>query len=103
MSKMCFLIFFSSFFQHKRFIQVRDFFKGLLIIADIVNVISHFQECKEKDPDVLFIGDSILENLQFMDVWNLYFSPLHCLNFSIRNDQTMVSFLPTEMMLCTPL
>lgn len=41
---------------------------------------------KEKDPDVIFLGDCILEALQFTDIWNTLFAPLHCLNFSIRND-----------------
>ncbi|XP_055636363.1 platelet-activating factor acetylhydrolase IB subunit beta homolog [Toxorhynchites rutilus septentrionalis] len=45
------------------------------------------QECKEKDPDVMFIGDCILESLQFTDFWNSHFVPMHCLNFSIRNDR----------------
>ncbi|XP_055524471.1 platelet-activating factor acetylhydrolase IB subunit beta homolog [Wyeomyia smithii] len=46
------------------------------------------QECKEKDPDVMFIGDGILESLQFTDYWNSHFVPMHCLNFSIRTDCT---------------
>lgn len=45
-------------------------------------------ECREKDPDVIFIGDCILEHLQHTEAWNLYFAPLHCLNFSIYQDQT---------------
>ncbi|XP_062534197.1 platelet-activating factor acetylhydrolase IB subunit beta homolog [Armigeres subalbatus] len=46
------------------------------------------QECKEKDPDVMFVGDCILEALQFTEYWNSHFVPMHCLNFSIRNDRT---------------
>ncbi|XP_063700706.1 platelet-activating factor acetylhydrolase IB subunit beta homolog [Culicoides brevitarsis] len=45
------------------------------------------QECKEKDPDVIFLGDCIVEGLQFTDIWNSFFGPLHCLNFGIRNDK----------------
>uniref|UniRef100_A0A336LK13 CSON006375 protein n=1 Tax=Culicoides sonorensis TaxID=179676 RepID=A0A336LK13_CULSO len=45
------------------------------------------QECKEKDPDVIFVGDCILEGLQFTEIWDTFFAPLHCLNFSIRNDK----------------
>ncbi|KAJ6637596.1 Platelet-activating factor acetylhydrolase IB subunit beta like [Pseudolycoriella hygida] len=45
-------------------------------------------ECREKDPDVIFIGDCIFETLQHTESWNLYFAPLHCLNFSIYQDQT---------------
>lgn len=42
---------------------------------------------KEKDPDVMFIGDCILETLQFTEIWNQSFAPMHCLNFSISNDR----------------
>lgn len=45
-------------------------------------------ECREKDPDVIFLGDCILETLQDTETWNKYFAPMHCLNFSIRNDRT---------------
>lgn len=45
-------------------------------------------ECREKDPDVIFIGDCIFETLQHTETWNSYFAPLHCLNFSIYQDQT---------------
>lgn len=44
-------------------------------------------ECREKDPDVIFLGDCVLESLQHTDTWNQYFAPMHCLNFSIRNDR----------------
>lgn len=45
-------------------------------------------ESREKDPDVIFLGDCILETLQNTETWNQYFAPMHCLNFSIRNDRT---------------
>lgn len=45
-------------------------------------------ECREKDPDVIFLGDCIFETLQDTETWYQYFAPLHCLNFSIRNDRT---------------
>ncbi|XP_055390104.1 platelet-activating factor acetylhydrolase IB subunit beta homolog [Condylostylus longicornis] len=44
-------------------------------------------ECREKDPDVIFIGDCITEGIQHTETWNSFFAPLHCLNFSIRNDR----------------
>lgn len=47
--------------------------------------VCHFS--KEKDPDVMFIGDCILETLQFTEIWNQFFAPMHCLNFSIHNDR----------------
>lgn len=45
-------------------------------------------DCREKDPDVIFLGDCIFETLQDTETWNQYFAPLHCLNFSIREDRT---------------
>ncbi|XP_030381569.1 platelet-activating factor acetylhydrolase IB subunit beta homolog isoform X2 [Scaptodrosophila lebanonensis] len=45
-------------------------------------------DCREKDPDVIFLGDCIFETLQDTETWNQYFAPLHCLNFSIRDDCT---------------
>ncbi|KAH8275037.1 hypothetical protein KR026_010955 [Drosophila bipectinata] len=45
-------------------------------------------DCREKDPDVIFLGDCIFEALQDSETWNKYFAPLHCLNFSIRDDCT---------------
>ncbi|TMW51216.1 hypothetical protein DOY81_003693 [Sarcophaga bullata] len=44
-------------------------------------------ECREKDPDVIFLGDCILETLQDTETWHDYFAPMHCLNFSIRGDR----------------
>ncbi|XP_017773048.1 PREDICTED: platelet-activating factor acetylhydrolase IB subunit beta homolog [Nicrophorus vespilloides] len=43
-------------------------------------------ETREKDADVIFIGDSILQALQHTDIWNELFAPLHCLNFGIHRD-----------------
>lgn len=37
---------------------------------------------------MIFIGDCVLQSLQQTEVWNTYFAPLHCLNFSIHRDQT---------------
>lgn len=45
-------------------------------------------EGRDKDPDVIFIGDCILQSLQNVEAWNAYFAPMHCLNFSINGDQT---------------
>ncbi|CAL8092382.1 unnamed protein product [Calicophoron daubneyi] len=42
----------------------------------------------EKEPDVVFLGDSILLHMQFSQVFKTYIEPLHCVNFSIYNDQT---------------
>lgn len=45
-------------------------------------------ECREKDAEVIFIGDCVLETLQHTQTWNQYFAPMHSLNFSIYSDQT---------------
>lgn len=45
-------------------------------------------EAKGCEPELLFIGDSILAQLQQTEVWVQMFEPLHCLNFSIGGDQT---------------
>uniref|UniRef100_A0A1L8DM70 Putative attractin and platelet-activating factor acetylhydrolase n=1 Tax=Nyssomyia neivai TaxID=330878 RepID=A0A1L8DM70_9DIPT len=45
-------------------------------------------ELRGKDPEVIFLGDCILEGLQFTEMWNECFAPMHCLNFSIRDDRT---------------
>ncbi|KAF5397047.1 Platelet-activating factor acetylhydrolase IB subunit gamma [Paragonimus heterotremus] len=42
----------------------------------------------EKEPDVVFLGDSILLHMQFTQVYKTYIEPLHCVNFSISGDQT---------------
>lgn len=44
-------------------------------------------ETREKDADVIFIGDSIVQALQHTDIWNELFVPLHCLNFGIHRDR----------------
>ncbi|KAG5896895.1 hypothetical protein JTB14_033533 [Gonioctena quinquepunctata] len=44
-------------------------------------------ETRDKDADVIFIGDSIIQALQHTDVWNELFAPLHCLNFGIHRDK----------------
>ncbi|XP_022901860.1 platelet-activating factor acetylhydrolase IB subunit beta homolog [Onthophagus taurus] len=44
-------------------------------------------ETREKDAEVVFIGDSIIQALQHTDIWNDWFVPMHCLNFGIHRDQ----------------
>uniref|UniRef100_A0A3B3ZEJ9 Platelet-activating factor acetylhydrolase IB subunit alpha2 n=1 Tax=Periophthalmus magnuspinnatus TaxID=409849 RepID=A0A3B3ZEJ9_9GOBI len=46
------------------------------------------QECKDAEPDVLFIGDSMIQLMQQYDIWRELFSPLHALNFGIGGDTT---------------
>ncbi|KAI5630394.1 platelet-activating factor acetylhydrolase IB subunit beta [Silurus asotus] len=46
------------------------------------------QECKDAEPDVLFVGDSMVQLMQQYEVWRELFSPLHALNFGIGGDTT---------------
>ncbi|XP_077597030.1 platelet-activating factor acetylhydrolase IB subunit alpha2 [Stigmatopora nigra] len=46
------------------------------------------QECKDGEPDVLFIGDSMVQLMQQFEVWRELFSPLHAMNFGIGGDTT---------------
>ncbi|KAK0139572.1 Platelet-activating factor acetylhydrolase IB subunit beta [Merluccius polli] len=46
------------------------------------------QECKDAEPDVLFVGDSMVQLMLQHDIWREMFSPLHALNFGIGGDTT---------------
>ncbi|XP_023689229.1 platelet-activating factor acetylhydrolase IB subunit alpha2 [Paramormyrops kingsleyae] len=46
------------------------------------------QECKDAEPDVLFVGDSMVQLMQQYEVWRELFSPLHALNFGVAGDTT---------------
>lgn len=46
------------------------------------------QECKDAEPEVLFVGDSMVQLMQQYDIWRDLFSPLHALNFGIGGDTT---------------
>lgn len=45
-------------------------------------------ETKEREPEVLFVGDSLIAHLIYTEMWEKTFSPLHPLNFGIGGDQT---------------
>ncbi|XP_013392016.1 platelet-activating factor acetylhydrolase IB subunit gamma [Lingula anatina] len=45
-------------------------------------------ETKDREPDVLMIGDSLIQQLGNTEMWEKMFVPLHCLNFGIGADQT---------------
>ncbi|XP_034029880.1 platelet-activating factor acetylhydrolase IB subunit gamma [Thalassophryne amazonica] len=45
-------------------------------------------ESKGKEPDVLFVGDSLIQLMHEFGVWRNLFSPLHSLNFGIGGDST---------------
>jgi len=46
------------------------------------------QDAKDKEPEVLFLGDSLFQRLENTEMWDKMFVPLHCLNFCIGGDQT---------------
>ncbi|XP_061596905.1 platelet-activating factor acetylhydrolase IB subunit beta [Cololabis saira] len=46
------------------------------------------QECKYGEPDVLFVGDSMVQLMQQHEIWGELFSPLHAFNFGIGGDTT---------------
>jgi len=45
-------------------------------------------EAKEREPEVLFIGDSLVRDMGVIELWKSMFEQLHCLNFGIGGDQT---------------
>jgi len=45
-------------------------------------------EAKEREADVVFIGDSLIQQIKNFEVWKKFFEPLHSLNFGIGGDQT---------------
>ncbi|KAK0139787.1 Platelet-activating factor acetylhydrolase IB subunit gamma [Merluccius polli] len=45
-------------------------------------------DSKDKEPDVLFVGDSLIQLMHQFGVWRELFSPLHALNFGIGGDAT---------------
>ncbi|XP_071440760.1 platelet-activating factor acetylhydrolase IB subunit alpha1 [Hetaerina americana] len=45
-------------------------------------------ETKEKEPEVLFIGDSLITHLSHTNAWNRWFAPMHAICFGIGGDQT---------------
>ncbi|KAK9497676.1 hypothetical protein O3M35_004360 [Rhynocoris fuscipes] len=48
----------------------------------------NIRQTKEREPDVLLIGDSIIHHLSLRPIWADLFEPLHCLNFGIPGDTT---------------
>ncbi|XP_046383935.1 platelet-activating factor acetylhydrolase IB subunit alpha1 [Ischnura elegans] len=45
-------------------------------------------ETMEKEPEILFIGDSLITHLSHTNAWNRWFAPMHALCFGIGGDQT---------------
>ncbi|XP_032431589.1 platelet-activating factor acetylhydrolase IB subunit alpha2 isoform X2 [Xiphophorus hellerii] len=46
------------------------------------------QECKDGEPEVLFVGDSMVQLMEQYEIWKEMFSPLHALNFGLAGDTT---------------
>ncbi|XP_045478472.1 platelet-activating factor acetylhydrolase IB subunit alpha1-like isoform X2 [Harmonia axyridis] len=47
----------------------------------------YLNEAQNSEPEVLFIGDSIVQQLQFSTIWAEKFISLHCCNFGIGGDR----------------
>lgn len=47
----------------------------------------YMQEAKTTESEILFIGDSIIQQMQFSTLWIEKISSLHCLNFGIGGDR----------------
>ncbi|KAJ8289834.1 hypothetical protein GJAV_G00005870 [Gymnothorax javanicus] len=45
-------------------------------------------DSKDKEPEVLFVGDSLVQLLHQFEIWRELFSPLHSLNFGVGGDAT---------------
>ena len=45
-------------------------------------------EARESEPDILWVGDSILQHLVNSNIWEKSFCQMHSLNFSIGGDRT---------------
>ncbi|XP_061674947.1 platelet-activating factor acetylhydrolase IB subunit gamma [Syngnathoides biaculeatus] len=45
-------------------------------------------DSKDKEPEVLFVGDFLVQLMHQFGVWRQLFSPLHALNFGVGGDAT---------------
>ncbi|XP_035671618.1 platelet-activating factor acetylhydrolase IB subunit beta-like [Branchiostoma floridae] len=48
----------------------------------------YVREAHEKEPEVLFVGDSLILQLAHTQIWTEKFEPMHCLNFACGGDAT---------------
>ncbi|RUS81587.1 hypothetical protein EGW08_010661 [Elysia chlorotica] len=54
-----------------------------------MSVHKHFlHDAKEKEPEVVLIGDSLIHNMICSPIWKLMFEPLHSLNLGVGCDRT---------------
>jgi len=44
-------------------------------------------DAREKEPDVVFIGDSIIAYLGYIEMWDTHFAPMHAINFGIGSER----------------
>lgn len=44
-------------------------------------------ETKDREPDVVILGDSIMSQMEQRNIWKEVFAPMHTLNFSIIGDE----------------
>merc|ERR550532_1747191 len=48
----------------------------------------HLKKVTRCDPEIVFVGDTILYHLGLNSAWNKVFAPMHAVNFSIPGDGT---------------
>ena len=48
----------------------------------------HLRKATRSDPEIVFVGDTILYHLGLNSAWNKVLAPMHAVNFSIPGDAT---------------
>ncbi|KAK2503149.1 hypothetical protein MC885_021134 [Smutsia gigantea] len=68
----------------------RDHERSVLLIPPCMSPKHHrfVADSKDKEPEVVFIGDSLVQLMHQCEIWRELFSPLHALNFGIGSDST---------------
>lgn len=44
-------------------------------------------DAREKEPEVVFIGDSLIAYLSYIEMWDTHFAPMHALNFGMGGER----------------
>uniref|UniRef100_A0A4W5JUB7 Platelet-activating factor acetylhydrolase IB subunit alpha2 n=1 Tax=Hucho hucho TaxID=62062 RepID=A0A4W5JUB7_9TELE len=60
---------------------------NIILLCNCVCLVMTTCVC-DAEPEVLFIGDSMVQLMQQYEIWRELFSPLHALNFGIGGDTT---------------
>jgi hypothetical protein len=61
-------------------------------------------ETKEREPEILFVGDSLISHLIYTDMWETMFAPLHPVRKSLllpspskHTNTTLFVFIPVKL------